>query len=376
MAPPGLESITLGELTDLGVKGARAVEGGVEFQADQTTLYRANLHLRTASRVLVRLATFKAISFAELEERARKVPWDRVLPRGGTFQLRVTCRKSRLYHSGGVAQRLARDLAERLDAHAVTRTVAEPDEDGDEGQLLVVRFDHDRCTISADSSGAHLHRRGYRTHVTGAPIRENLAAAMLLASGWQPGAPLADPFCGSGTIPIEAAMMAANIAPGRDRDFRFRQWPGYDDVAWQRILGRARSGERAPGRSIVGADRSVAAVRAAEGNARRAGVDQFTEFVQLDAREIEPDGPEPGFIVSNPPYGVRLGDREEVRRLSRDFGKVLVERFAGWRVGLLTGGPGTVPGVALEERFRTTNGGLPVRFMVGEVQPGGATRQD
>lgn len=375
VAPPGLESITLGELTALGVKGARAVEGGVEFQADQTTIYRANLHLRTASRVLVRLASFKAISFAELEERARKVPWDRVLARGGAFQLRVTCRKSRLYHSGGVAQRLARDLAARLEALPAGRGDVEADEASNDAQLFVVRFDHDRCTISADSSGAHLHLRGYRTHVTDAPMRENLAAALVLASGWEPGAPIADPFCGSGTIPIEAAMIAANIAPGRDRDFRFRQWPGYDEVAWQRILERAKAGERTPEQSIVGADRSAAAIRAAEGNARRAGVEAFTEFVQMDAREIEPAGSEPGFIVSNPPYGVRLGDRDEVRQLSREFGQVLASRFTGWRVGLLTGGPGTVPGVALEERFRTTNGGLPVRFMVGEVRPGGATRR-
>src|SRR5688572_22790369 len=169
VAAPGLEEILETELTALGVKNSVVVDGGVEFSASLRTLYEANLHLRTASRVLVRLARFRALTFAELEKRAKRVPWETALKRGARVVLRVTCKKSRLYHSGAVAERLERDLVERLGA-VVGRTKSDDDSatdtPADEAQLIVVRFDHDHCTISADSSGAHLHLRGYRTRVT------------------------------------------------------------------------------------------------------------------------------------------------------------------------------------------------------------------
>src|SRR5688572_16506996 len=205
VAAPGLEPLVAAELTGLGIAGANVVDGGVEFNASQKALFEANLHLRTASRVLVRLARFRALTFAELEKRAKRVPWESVVPRKAQVVLRVTCKKSRLYHSGAVAERLERDLVERLGA-VVGRTKSDDDSatdtPADEAQLIVVRFDHDHCTISADSSGAHQHLRGYRTSVTEAPMRETLAAALLLASGWDRRSPLVDPFCGSGTIPI------------------------------------------------------------------------------------------------------------------------------------------------------------------------------
>ena len=226
VAAPGLETFVAAELEGLRIRGANVLDGGVEFTATRRQLYEANLQLRTASRVLVRLAQFRALTFAELEKRARTIPWDTVLAPGKPVSLRVTCRKSRLYHSDAVAERIARDLAARFDSRATTTS----EEDGERvsnSQLIVVRFDHDRCTVSADSSGAHLHQRGYRTSVTQAPMRETLAAALIIASGWDRRSPLYDPFCGSGTIPIEAAMMAAGIAPGRSRSCWFVRMPGF-----------------------------------------------------------------------------------------------------------------------------------------------------
>ena len=372
VAAPGLEEIVAAELAELKVKDATVVDGGVEFTASQKLLYEANLHLRAASRVLIRLARFRAVSFAELERNARKVPWERVMKRGDRVALRVTCRKSRLYHSGAVAERLERDLVERLGV-TVTKASANDDTDDDPGQtqLIVVRLDHDKCTVSADSSGAHLHQRGYRTAVTTAPLRETLAAALILASGWDRRTPLIDPFCGSGTIPIEAALIAARMAPGRNREFRFMQWPRFDAAEWKRVYAAALSREQ-PGSvpPILGSDRSAAAIRAAEDNARRAGVEAFVRFEKADALSIE-GGPTPGWVVSNPPYGVRLGDSGESRRLLARFGDTLESRFTGWQVALLA--PAQLQRamrVPLEPGFRTTNGGLRVHLLAGLVTNG------
>ena len=382
---PGLEPILAAELVELGVKQPSVIDGGVEFIASQKSLYEANLHLRTASRVLIRLAAdFRAVSFAELERNARKVPWKRVLKRGDRVALRVTCRKSRLYHSGAVAQRIERDIVERIGA-VVSKAPAsdEGDEAGSEVrgqrpaadagtiQLIIVRIDHDKCTVSADSSGAHLHQRGYRTAVTTAPLRETLAAALVLGSGWDARTPLLDPFCGSGTIPIEAAMFAARMAPGRNREFRFMHWPGYDAPEWKRVHSAALSRQQTGSVPlIVGTDRSAAAIRAAEDNAQRAGVGSFVRFGKEDALNLD-GGESAGWVVTNPPYGVRLGDSGESRRLLARFGDALRSRFAGWHVALLAPAQlqRAMP-IALKPGFRTTNGGLRVQLLAGSVTNG------
>jgi putative N6-adenine-specific DNA methylase len=366
---PGLEQLVAGELEALGIKDPPAVDGGVEFSATTRQLYEANLHLRAASRVLVRLAKFRAMSFAELEKRARRIPWERVLTRGERVTLRVTCRKSRLYHSDAVAERVKRDLVERLDAEVgASRGDSDDPDTADEGQLIIVRFDHDHCTVSADSSGAHLHQRGYRTSVTEAPMRETLAAALILASGWDRTSPFLDPFCGSGTIPIEAAMIAAGIAPGRNRRFRFMQWPGYDAGLWRRILTSATERETLAAVPIIhGSDRSAAAIRAATENAQRSGIGSAVQFERLDALRADPPSPS-GWLVTNPPYGVRLGDEGETKALMAQFARALAHRFGGWRLALLA--PARfepLGGIQLHAGPRTTNGGLRVQILTGVV---------
>lgn len=371
VAAPGLEGLVAGELAGLGIATAGAAEGGVEFTATAGQLYAANLRLRTASRVLVRLASFRVISFADLERKARRIPWERVVAKGQRVTLRVTCRKSRLYHSDAVGERLLRDLLQRA---GVTGSVGPraaddaPEGEGQDAQLVVVRLNHDQCTVSADSSGAHLHQRGYRTAVTPAPVRETLAAAMLLASGWDHRAPLIDPFCGSGTVPIEAALLALELPPGRNRRFRFMDWPGFEAGTWRRVSATESDATAPPPPIIQGSDRSMAAINAATANAERAGVHGVVRLEKRDVADLVPPPDGPGWIVSNPPYGVRLGDAGETRRLLADFGALLRERFAGWHVCILTQDAGDrALGIPLRAALTTTNGGLRVRMLKGIV---------
>jgi putative N6-adenine-specific DNA methylase len=377
IAAPGLEPVVAAELKMLRATRLRSIDGGVEFRATQELLYTTNLHLRAASRIIVRLESFRAASFSELERRAARIPWETVVAPSARVRLRVTCRKSRLYHSDAVGERILEAIVARTNAvpHRKTRDAQDsPDEDAADAQLFIVRLDHDVCTISADTSGVLLHQRGYRRAVTQAPLRETLAAAMLLASGWDGTTPLVDPFCGSGTIPIEAALIARRIAPGRDRSFRFMSWPDFDAALWASVVSRAREAERAAsGIGIMGSDRSGWAMRAAAGNAERAGVRADVRFEQHDAREVSPDFAQAGWIITNPPYGVRLGAGDELRAVYTSFGSNLRANFPRWHVGMLSTDRrlDSQIRVPMLERFRTTNGGLKVHFLVGVV--GGQT---
>jgi putative N6-adenine-specific DNA methylase len=379
---PGLESIASGEAKSLGAKGKQE-PGGVSFSGDHRLLYLANLHLRTPSRVIVRLGRFHASTFYELERRARKIPWQNFLPQNTAVDLRVTCHKSRLYHSDAVAERVLSAMAAvradiRVRRDADTGEIGETGEDckatsGADAntQLFVVRIVNDQVEISADSSGDLLHRRGYRQEVAKAPLRETLAAAMILASGWRPGDPLVDPMCGSGTIPIEAAMIARRIAPGLRREFQFMRWPTFDAALWKELRLRAESEViDAPG-TIRGADRDEGAVAAAKRNAERAGVASNVEFAtrsltaSVDALGRIDRGE--GWILTNPPYGIRVGDAGDLRNLYARLGSA-VKQGSGWRLGILTDDPRRARqvGVPLRSRFETRNGGIPVSFMATE----------
>ncbi|HUQ80321.1 MAG TPA: THUMP domain-containing protein, partial [Gemmatimonadaceae bacterium] len=271
---PGLEPITAAELRALGASDVRADDGGVTFTASRALLYEANLHLRTASRVIVRAGEFGATAFHELERRAAKVPWEAFISPNLAVSLRVTCRKSRLYHSDAVAERVAGAIAARVRSVQIVDDAGDPDETDDlEGaptQLVLVRLLHDRCTVSVDTSGALLHLRGYRQAIGKAPIRETLAAGALLAAGWHGDSALLDPMCGSGTIPIEAALIARRIAPGQARRFAFEAWPDFDATLWASTKEKARAAvlESSPVR-LRGSDRDAGAIESAVANAER-----------------------------------------------------------------------------------------------------------
>lgn len=351
---PGLETVTAAELTALGLLPTAAEPGGVAFTTDHRGLYAANLHLRTASRVLVRLGTFEAKGFPELERRARTVAWDTVLGQGMTPTFRVTSKKSRLYHQDAIAERLARVVG------------AAPD---GEPQEFVVRVFRDRFTLSADSSDALLHQRGYRLATAKAPLRETLAAAMLLGVGWDPSTPLVDPFCGSGTIAIEAALVARGIAPGRHRDFAFMRWPGFDEAVWRGLLAEADAAVRpAVPAPILASDRDAGAIRAATANAERAGVLADIVFRQAPLSSLAvPMGQ--GLLLTNPPYGVRVGEVARLRDLYASLGALAHRALAGWRVAMLSADDRLLAqaGLPWEEVWRTRNGGIPVRLVQATV---------
>jgi putative N6-adenine-specific DNA methylase len=294
-----------------------------------------------------------------------------VLQAGDAVRFRVTCKKSKLYHSDAVAQRVA-DAVMRVvpGVRAEGGSVADDDVGDDEdAALIVVRMMRDQCTVSADSSGALLHRRGYRQATAKAPLRETIAAAMLAAAGWDRTSPLVDPLCGSGTIPIEGALMARQVAPGLHRKFAMERWPTVAPGLGARV--RAELAERvlpAAALSIAGSDRDAGAIASAGSNAERAGVRDDIELAVRALSAARFEGAH-GWVVTNPPYGVRVGEADRVRDLWAQLGNVLRERAPGWRVALLS------PDPALDRQHRlplkavatTSNGGIPVRLMVGDV---------
>ena len=383
---PGIEGITAAELTALGLAVTATEPGGVACSATPAQLYAANLHSRTASRIVVRVAEFSARTFFELERHAKKVPWERFAAPGSAVSFRVTSRKSKLYHQGAIEERLARWAGERglsagREDEAKRRTEEETGEQAfsssplpllpSSSQLFLIRLHRDKVTVSADSSGELLHRRGYRLATAKAPVRETLAAAMLLASGWDGIASLIDPLCGAGTIPIEAALIARNIAPGSRRSFAFERWPEFEAAAWARVRQDAVNGERATVNGMIeGADRDAGAIAASVANAERAGVANDVSFTQ---RALDAWGDVPahrgGWLVTNPPYGVRVGEDEGLGPFYSTLGAVARQQVPGGHIGVLSADPRLDAriGIPLTERFAAENGGIGVRFVTGVV---------
>jgi putative N6-adenine-specific DNA methylase len=389
---PGLEPITAAELRRLGLlaptasgkepggAGAEPGGGGVAFEGQRAALYRANVLLRTASRVLVRLGDFYAASFSELRKKASRLPWERYLTPGQPVALRVTCHKSRLYHSDAVAERIAGAIGDHLgqpsqrfkagdnEEGVVQAAQGVPAEPAQSAPLVVVRLLNDHCTISIDSSGELLHRRGYRLATAKAPLRETLAAAVLLASGWDAASPLLDPFCGSGTIAIEAALMARGVPPGHARRFAFMDWPGFDFKRWDAMLEELKPTGDAPMPVIQASDRDAGAVTLAQANAERAGVAEWIEFNHRAVSSIEPPAG-PGWVVTNPPYGVRVSANQDLRNLYAQFGNVLRAHCTGWQAAILCGDIKLLgqTRLRLDTSFSFINGGIPVRLGRGMV---------
>ena len=352
---PGIEAVTAAELQALGAAIDATEPGGVSFKADASLLYRANLELRTANRVLKRGAHFDARTWFELERHAKKIPWSALVGAGMIPEFEVTSRKSKLYHNRGIAQRLERIVGVEGSATEV---------DPSRLARFQVRAVRDHFTISVDASGELLHRRGYRLETAKAPLRETLAAAMLLGCGWDGSTPLVDPFCGSGTIPIEAALLARRIPPGFQRTFAFESWPDFDPKLWARVRADAESRILPSTPVVIGSDRDSGAIEAARANAARAGLHANTEFrnVPLSAMERMAGS---GLLLTNPPYGARIGEEKALRNLYAQLGNVARTLLPGWQVALLGANPrleGQV-GMPLHEVWRTNNGGIPVHLV-------------
>lgn len=321
---PGLETVLCEEAKAHGFRAPKAVPGGVRIEGRWHDVWRANLVIRGASRVLARVASFRTVHLSDLEKRARKVPWDDVLRKDVPFRVEASCKSSRIYHSGAAAERVEKAITAALGAP--------PSTDG--GVCVMVRVEKDLCTISIDTSGELLHKRGFKEAVSKAPMRENLAALFLRQCGFDGQEPVVDPMCGSGTFVIEAAEIAAGLWPGRSRRFAFEDLATFDAQAWQLLRDKARLVK--PAHRFFGSDRDAGAIAMSRANAERAGVSAFTDFRQQTVSAlVKPEGP-PGLVIVNPPYGARIGDKKKLEPLYRALGQTLMTRFAGWRVGLIT----------------------------------------
>jgi putative N6-adenine-specific DNA methylase len=368
-AAPGTEDLVEVELRGLGLKEVEIIPGGVSFKGDAADLFRVNLYSRVAGRVLVRAARFFAGGFQEFERRIKRVEWGAWLPAGQAVRVRVVAAKTKMNHTGRLEELVLGAIHGQLGEVAKAGAPS-----SGKGQLppleVYLRVRREKVTVSIDTSGEHLHRRGYRTFAGEAPLRENLAAACLMSLGYDGTAPLVDPCCGSGTFAVEAALIATGTAPGLFRGFAFERLPLFDAGAWDALrreaLKRSSKGGHAP---IYGSDIDPEAVALAARAAKEAGVG---ESVQLSVAPMEelvlPGMDQPGVLVANPPYGLRLKGEARAYRALHDM---LKGSFAGWRWGVIVCLKKEAAHFALQgdESRRFIGAGLPLEFRTGGQLP-------
>jgi putative N6-adenine-specific DNA methylase len=352
VAAPGLEGVVEDEVREL-VPEARAVlrvPGGVSFSGPLAAGMRANLELRVATRVLVRLGEVEARQFSELRRRMRALPWSELVPPGRPLRVDAAASRCRLYHTGALEETAALAAGDAVG----------PLPEGEEGTRILVRGENDRFTISVDASGELLHRRGWREETGPAPLRETLAAGILRLAEHDPELPFVDPMCGAGTIVLEACARALRLAPGLARSFAFERWPCFDAAAWDRLRDEAL--ERIlpePPAPLYAFDRDEEAVAITRRNARRGGL---LGHISVERAELgtRPAPARCGLVVVNPPYGRRLPGA------GRELGPLLRGRYGGWRVAVLAPGK-SLPGFSARASHALKNGGLRVHLLVNDL---------
>ncbi len=320
---PGLEAMLAAEAREKNFHVTGEIAGGVELTGTWQDVWRANLELRGAARVLARIGSFHAAHLAQLDKRARAFPWREYLRADISVNVEATCRKSRIYHSGAAAQRVATAITEELGT--------EVREDAD--LTVMARIENDLVTLSVDTSGELLHKRGSKQAMAKAPMRENMASLFLRMAGFDGTETIYDPMCGSGTFVIEAAEWAHGLKPGRNRNFAFEKLKTFDAGKWAKL----KQVEVSPSTiSFHGSDRDQGAVKASIANAERANVSASTQFSKKSISEITPPEGPPGLVIINAPYGTRIGEEKKLLPLYASLGRVLQERFKGWRIGIIT----------------------------------------
>jgi len=356
---PGLEPVLHDELGELGI-ASTTVDGGVVFAASVGALYRIHWWGRIATRVWVRLGRFPAVTLDALAAGVRRQPWDRFVKRGQPLDVRVTAHGSRLRHRERVGRKVQLAVEDALRGPRRPSKGPRPPV-----ARILVRIVDDVVELSIDASGEALYRRGWRRDVGEAPIRENVAAAVLRMAGWDPSEPLVDPMCGSGTFPIEAATMALGVPAGKGRRFAFEAWPEHDREAWNRF--RREPHRKAIEPSTRGSDRDERVIRAARSNADRAGVGSKVRFDVEPVASLERPPGSAGLVVCNPPWGERI---KGVRAAWRDLGRTLKRSFAGWRVALLVPRHQCLQdaGLTLPKVAQVRISGLRVSLCVGRIR--------
>ena len=372
-AAKGTEPLVTKELAAIGAQNVRSTPGGVHFGGDMETLYRANLWLRTANRVLMPIAEFACPTPEALYENARNVRWRDWMTVDTTFAIDCNCRDSQISHSHYAALKIKDAIVDRFRESTGRR----PNVDRHRPALQInAHIAKDHCILNLDTSGDRLHLRGYRQQATEAPLRETLAAAIVGLVEWDNEGMFIDPMCGSGTIVIEAGLKALNYAPGllrcgdrRRAGFGFQRWRNFDRKLWARLTDEARSEirEKIPGR-ILGYDISRPVIRVASENAKLAGLERHLRFMRGDALKLSPRGHR-GVIVCNLPYGERTGEVEELQSLYSSFGDVLKQRCAGYTAYLFTGNLKLAKRIGLRtaKRFTLYNGPIECRLLKYEL---------
>ena len=330
----GLEAVLKREIIDLGYEVTEVVDGRVSFGGDEEAIARCNVFLRTTERVMLKVGSFKAVTFDELFEKTKALPWENFIPKDGKFWVKkASSIKSKLFSPSDIQRIVKKAIVDRLSGKY---NILRFPEDGSEYPIRITIL-KDEVTVGLDTSGESLHKRGYRRLTVKAPITETLAAALISLTPWKKDRLLIDPFCGSGTIPIEAALIGLNIAPGMKRDFQAMAW---DNILPKSLFKEAKKEaedliDRETKLSIQGYDLDTSALDAARGNLSLAGLEGSIHFQQRDMRDIS-SAKKYGFIITNPPYGERLEEKEAMPKLYREMGKAF-QKLDEWSYYIITG---------------------------------------
>lgn len=329
----GLESVLKREIQDLGYEIVQVEDGRVTFAGGMDAVCRGNIFLRTAERILLKVGSFRAETFEELFERTKEIPWEEYIPQDGKFWVtKAASVKSRLFSPSDIQSIMKKAMVERLKTRYRIQWFPET------GSSYPVRvfLMKDVVTVGLDTTGTSLHKRGYRPVAGKAPIAENLAAALIMLTPWKRDRILIDPFCGSGTFPIEAAMMAANIAPGMNRSFTAESWTNLiPKKSWYEAVNEAQDMiDDNIEADIQGYDADGEVLRAARRNAEEAGVSHLIHFQQREVKDLS-HPKKYGFIISNPPYGERLEEKETLPRIYKEFGDAF-RKLDSWSAYMIT----------------------------------------
>jgi putative N6-adenine-specific DNA methylase len=363
----GLEEIAAKELENLGAIDVRPDFTGVHFQGDKALLYKVNLWSRVIFRVLMPIDEIKSYNAQQLYNNAYNINWEEYLQPENTFAVTCTGGNKNLNHTHFSALQIKNAIVDRQRKKTGQRSninVENPD-------LLINAHIHgDHCILSLDSSGASLHRRGYRPAIGLAPLKETLANALLEIAEWKPNIPFLDPLCGSGTLPIEAALKSLNIAPGLyQKQFGFQRWQDFDRTLWQQLITEAKEKQLSElSAPIFGSDRDLDILEQARINAQFCGVDKHIQLTQKELSQIE-SPTNSGLIICNPPYGKRIGDVAELGDFYKLLGDVFKQRFKGWTAYVLTGNKELAKQIGLRasRRIPIYNGSLPCTLLKYEL---------
>jgi putative N6-adenine-specific DNA methylase len=367
---PGFESLCLKELKALGlpVENASAISGGVEFNGRLIDCYLANLHLRTANRILMRIHNFKATRFSQLESKTAKIPWELYLPSKSSPQIHTTTKHCRLYHSGAISERLMKSISK----HPINNTDIEGQHEGImlEPKIFVRGVD-DQFTISIDSSGDNLYKRGLKSHPGTAPLRETIAAAALLQAGYRGTEPVIDPMCGTGTFSLEAALMAKKIPPGWFREFDFMGWPSFQQKKWDYLKQQCQTHFTSrPAPRIFASDKDPTACKRL---AQTLTGNRLTDVIKVSSQDFFDFQPreltdQTGLVAINPPYGRRLENRPKSDQLFVKICTRLKQEYRGWNLILISPNKKLTQKVPFKlTKYPISHGGLRPVMMIGTI---------